>query len=612
MKEDKTRDYVKLTAGITKTNKEIAVMKHKTIMKAITVLLVLTLAVTAVWAGGKKPGAVAEKKVVSGAPQYGGTFTAFVRDSMNTDPPGPDMADAHRGSFQWLDLLLQKPVVGDMEKYGPAGTNQYSFQLLGAIPDKYQKGLLLESWEISFEKLVWHVRPGIHWAPTKHQSAWMEPRELTAEDIALDIKVFVASAYKRRFEGLLIPDGVTVIDKYTLEIKFDQRYSADLFYFLGYEDRSVISAPEMAAVPGRAAKWENQVGTGAFMFEEYVIGSHMSMVKNPNYWDTTVIDGKEYKMPFIDRVVLPIIPDPATRMAALKTGTIDLGVDVPAEQWSILDKSTPDLEKANITGGAGIRLALRNDVPPFDDVKVRRAMMIGTDLEKHQYVWLASGMPIHYYPIIPGHPSYTPMEELPADIKILYDYNPELAKKMLADAGYPDGFKMDFHTDSNNPKAMDLASLVEDQWSKIGVDVTIVPSDQVEHTRKKYSHPPIWTGAFWDYIMEASATRMYTMYHKSGVDLNYMAYSNSELDALCELMERELDSTEQDRQIKEAGFVLMRDVPAIPVSIVPQRIYWWPWLQNYYGSSTIQDDANFAEQVPYFWIDQDLKAKMGH
>ncbi len=585
-------------------------MQRKTIMKAITVLLVLTLAVTAVWAGGKK--AAVEKKVVSGAPQYGGTFTAFVRTSMNANPPGPGMTDAHRGSFHWLDFLLQKPVVGDIETYGPTGTGQYPFQLLGAIPDKYQKGLLLESWEITFEKLVWHVRPGIHWAPNEHQSAWMEPRELTAEDIALDIKEFVASAYKRRFDGLLTVDGVTVIDKYTLEIKFDQRYSADLFYFLGYEDRSVISAPEMAAVPGRAEKWENQVGTGAFMFEEYVVGSHMSFVKNPNYWDTTVIDGKEYKMPFIDRIVLPIIPDPATRLAALKTAKADIHVDMAAEYWDTLDKSAPDLEKANITGGAGIRLALRNDIPPFDDVNVRRAMMIGTDIRKFQYIWLASGMPIHYHPIIPGHPSYTPPEKLPADIKILYDYNKDLAKKMLADAGYPDGFKMDFHTDSNDPKAMDLASLVADQWAKIGVEVKIVPSDPVEHTRKKYSHPPIWTGAFYDYIMEASATRMYTMYHKSGVDLNYMVYSNPELDALAELMEKELDSAEQDRQIKKAGDIVMRDTPAIPVTIVPQRIYWWPWVKNYFGSSTIQDDANFAEQVPYFWIDQDLKASMGH
>ena len=587
-------------------------MKRKTSIKVIMVLLVLTLAVSAVYAGGKKEApAPAEEKAAPGVPQYGGTFTAFIRH-FSDDPPGPDMKDAHRGSFHWLDHLLQKPVIGDYETVGPIGNNTYPFELLGAIPDKYQKGNLLESWEISFEKLVWHVRPGIHWAPTEKQSAWMKPREFTAEDLALDIKEFAASAYKRRFEGLLVPEGVKVIDKYTLEIYFDQRYSADLFYFLGYEDRSVVSAPEMAAEPGRAAKWENQCGTGAYMFEEHVIGSHMSFVKNPNFWKKWKFQGKEYQLPFIDRVVLPIVPDPATRLAALKTGKADLHVDTEAAYWSTLDQSTPELKKANIAGGTSNRLGLRCDIPPFNDPKVRRAMMIGTDVKQHQNVFFAAGMPIHYYPIIPGHPAYTPLEKLPKDIRILYDYNPELAKKMLAEAGYPNGFKMDFHTDSTKPWAMDLASLVKDQWAKIGVEVTIKPADEVEHTRKKYSHPPIWTGAFWDHIMEASATRMFTMYHKTGVDLNYMAYSNPELDKLCEQMERELDVDKQDQQIKEAGDILMRDVPSIPVSITPQRIYWWPWIKNYYGSYTIQDDCNFAELIPYMWVDEGMKKDMGY
>ncbi len=587
-------------------------MKKRTLIKGFIVVLILTLVVTAVNAGGKKEAVTpSEEKAAPGVPQYGGTFTAFIRH-FTDDPPGPDMKDAQRGSFHWLDHLLQKPVIGDYETVGPIGNNTYPFELLGAIPDKYQKGNLLNGWEISFEKLVWHVRPGIHWAPTEKQSAWMKPRELTAEDIALDIKEFAASAYKRRFDGLLVPEGVKVIDKYTLEIYFDKRYSADLFYFLGYEDRSVISAPEMAAVPGRAAKWENQCGTGAYMFEEYVVGSHMSFVKNPNFWKKWKFQGKEYQLPFIDRVVLPIVPDPATRLATIKTGKADLHVDMPAEYWNTLDTTATEIKKANISGGTSNRLGLRCDIPPFNDVKVRRAMMIGTDLKQHQNVWFAAGMPIHYYPIIPGHPAYTPMEKLPQDIRILYDYNPELAKKMLAEAGYPNGFKMDFHTDSTVPKAMDLASLVKDQWAKIGVEVTIKPADAVEHTRKKYSHPPIWTGAFWDNIMEASATRMFTMYHKTGVDLNYMAYSNPELDKLCEQMEKELDVAKQDQQIKAAGDILMRDVPSIPVSITPQRIYWWPWIRNYYGSYTIQDDCNFAELIPYMWIDEGMKKDMGH
>jgi peptide/nickel transport system substrate-binding protein len=402
---------------------------------------------------------------------------------------------------------------------------------------------------------------------------------------------------------------VKLIDKYTLEIHYHERFSADLFYFLGYEDRSVISAPEMAAVPGRAAKWENQVTTGPYRFDEYLIGSYFAVSKNPDFWKKWTYEGKEYQLPFIDRIVLPIVPDPATRLAAIKTGTAELHLDLPAEYWSTIDRSTPELKKRSLTVGFTILALLRSDIPPFDDPKVRRAMMIGTDISKHQQVWAAAGMPIHAYPIYPAHPSYTPLEKLPADIRELYDYNPEKAKKMLAEAGYPDGLKIDLHTDSEWPKAMDTASLLQDQWSKIGVDATIVPAEKIEHTRKRYSHPPIYTGACFSDLLEASMERMFTMFYKSEVDLNWMAYSNSELDRLCELIEKELDPDKMVKHIKEAGDIWMRDIPAIPLSIVPQRIYWWPWLKNYYGTVAV-GYYNVYGSAKYRWIDHDLKAEL--
>jgi peptide/nickel transport system substrate-binding protein len=204
------------------------------------------------------------------------------------------------------------------------------------------------------------------------------------------------------------------------------------------------------------------------------------------------------------------------------------------------------------------------------------------------------------------------LEELPAEIKQLYDYNPEKAKQMLAEAGYPNGFEIDFNTDSEVLQAMDLASFCEDQWAKIGVDVNIIPRDSVEHTRMKYSHPPLWSGALWDHLLEASETRMYTYYHKTGVDLNYPSWSNARVDELCELMEAELDPDKQQEYIKEAGEILMREGPYIPISIIPTKIYWWPWVKNYWGAYTIQDDCNFSEVTPYMWIDRNLKAEMGY
>ncbi|MBN1685267.1 MAG: ABC transporter substrate-binding protein [Spirochaetales bacterium] len=564
-----------------------------------------------VFAGPSTEAPAGEMAASTGEPQYGGTLTLFIRHDY--DPPGPDIKDAFRDSFHWLDFLQQKPIVGDYETYGPMGSGVYEFGLLGAIPDKYQKGLLLESWETTFEKLTWHVRPGIYWAPTATQSAWMKAREFTAADLVNDIVEFANSPYKRRFDGLLKPEGVKQIDKYTLEIWFDQRFSADVFYFIGYEDRSVVAPPELQAAPGRAGKWENQVGTGPWQFDEYVVGAYFAMQRNKDYWDTTVIGGKEYQLPFIDRVVLPIIPDETTRLAAMKTGKADLDEHINSPNWDTMDKVQGIMAK-NIIGGANDRVVLRANQPPFNDVRVRNALFMATDLTKAQSIRGAEGLPIHFFPIYPGAPSYTALEKLPADIKQLYEYNPEKAKKLLAEAGYPNGFEMNFNTDSEVLQAMDLAALCADQWGKIGVKVTIIPRDSVEHTRMKYSHadPPLWTGALYDHLLEASETRMYTYYHKTGVDLNYADWSNKRLDELCELMEAELDPDIQQKYIKEAGDILMREGPYIPATIIPTRIFWWPWVKNYWGAYTIQDDCNFSETTAYMWIDQDLKKQMGY
>ncbi|MBA7711571.1 hypothetical protein ES703_120537 [subsurface metagenome] len=244
-------------------------------------------------------------------------------------------------------------------------------------------------------------------------------------------------------------------------------------------------------------------------------------------------------------------------------------------------------------------------------------MLIGTNLIECMKLWMAAELPMHWFPTLPGNPAYVPMEELPSDIRILYDYNPDLAMDMLEDAlGPPDAdgvfLRINLTTGSFVPKYVDTAALLKDQWAKIGVEVTIDPREQVDFTRVKYSHPPLWTGTVFDYYQQASPYLALSMSHYTGVDLNYGEYSNPVLDALIDEMGLELDVAEQSLLIKEGSLILMHDVASIPASLYPQRIYWWPWLKNYYGERTIQDDCCFSAILPYIWIDQDLKAEMGY
>ncbi|GAI97919.1 unnamed protein product [marine sediment metagenome] len=113
-------------------------------------------------------------------------------------------------------------------------------------------------------------------------------------------------------------------------------------------------------------------------------------------------------------------------------------------------------------------------------------MMIGTDMRGHQRLMFAEELPLHSYPIHYQSPAYTPLGELPEDLRELYDYDPDKARQMLADANYPDGFTVDIYCDST-PNNQDHAALLKDAWIKFGVTANIQVHDPVTHTNFTYN-----------------------------------------------------------------------------------------------------------------------------
>jgi len=508
--------------------------------------------------------------------------------------------------------MQEKAISGDIVKYGPRGTGEYMFQAMAYQPEKYWRGELLESWEISADKIVWHVRPGIYWAPTEHQSAWMEAREFTAEDLAADTIRFIEGPYGLRFEGLLASDGVKVIDRYTVVLETES-YSPSTWYYLTYEDRGVQAPPEMIAAGDN--RWENQCGTGPWMFEEYVVGSHMSFVRNPNYWKTTTIDGVEYQLPFIEQVVVTNIPDASTQLAALMTGVLDVNRAVRPTYWDMLDTQASSMEKQVLTRGTTC-VDFRCDEPPFDDVMVRRALTVGTDRDEfRRFAMLPPETPYVYDPPQPGDPAYIPLEELPEDTQLLYDYNPGLAIEMLANAGHPDGLKTSILVAANNVEWMDVVALLQNQWSKIGVELDLNTVEDVEYNRQRYPLPePGYHGCLIDTGAQHNPMTFLDTACRSGSAgfMNYGVYSNPVMDRLIDEARVEFDIDKQISIIKEATLIYQDEAARINLYTTRQRIYWWPWLKNYYGEFTGQDDnLCWSNVIAYAWIDQDLKEEMG-
>ena len=174
-------------------------------------------------------------------------------------------------------------------------------------------------------------------------------------------------------------------------------------FYLGYEDRAAHMARE--TYDAGAAKWENQVSTGQWMIDEYVSGSYQSYKKNPIWWDTTTIDGVVYDdIPFIDKMMWPIIPDVSTQMAALRTGKVDYFWNPNSPYWDELAKGAPELKSHKFTGVYSFGIDLRVDEPPFNNKNVRHAMSMATNRKAFARMQDRGELPNYIYPIWVGHP----------------------------------------------------------------------------------------------------------------------------------------------------------------------------------------------------------------
>jgi len=122
-------------------------------------ILIVLVSVCGFATGAPEPGKEkAAAAVGTTKPQYGGTFTMM---GAAQEPASPDIKDANQPALDWLEPIQERPIHGDAEKYGPRGNSEYAFQLVAYIPAKYQKGHLISKWEITREKMVWEVRPGV-------------------------------------------------------------------------------------------------------------------------------------------------------------------------------------------------------------------------------------------------------------------------------------------------------------------------------------------------------------------------------------------------------------------------------------------------------------------
>ena len=576
-----------------------------------TLLPIVALAVMAIVPGlafgsaqAADPEPAPAAAAASGEPQYGGTFTYLIWGTADAES-----ADVHVDiwpALQYVSPILERLANGNIDKYGPKGTGEYTFGPQPTVPYKYVDGNVVERWDVTPDKATLHVRPGVFWTGMSVTPGVMERREYTADDLAINLRRILESP---RGGGVVSSDfirppyseSIYAQDDHTAIIEFKQ------FYFEWWTN-ILLSFEQMApeVIAAGPKDWNNMVGTGPFVVKEYVSGSHIAYKRNPDYWKTTVIDGKEYQTPFVDEMVWPFIADESTQIAALRTATLDAHLNVDVSHQESLDRTNPDLLKIEQPSGDANFIVLRTDQEPFTDAAVRRAMMIGTD--RGAIFDAVTGIGVSYsWPIFPGSTGHVPMEDLPESTRLLFDHNPELARQMLADAGYPDGFELEITVPTVELEMIDLAEMLAGLWEQdlgVALKINIVDHNAYGAMREQrtYGNIIMWEG----YPLLSSSV---IDYYKTGAFNNYSMYSNPRIDKLAEQVAVLSDPADLEPVLQEMFIIALNEVAIIPLAMASQYTYWWPWVKNYYGE---RNATIIQPPVETLWIDQALKQEMGY
>ena len=522
-----------------------------------------------------------------------------------------------------MSLTFEGLWQGDWAKgiAGGYGTSETDWAY--ANNDRYdlKAGALAESWKWTVDEvknegaIVFQIRQGVHWAlnPTSEDSKMVNGREVTTDDVLYSLKKKATDplSYVYRNNPNLRTANITKTGPWEVTIKVPvSELMAAIARFSG---GARIFPPEVFEKRNGSLTWQNSVGTGAFYIKDYVPGSTVTYVRNSNYWmKDPVGPGAGNQLPYLDGVKTFSIPDLSTRQAALRTGKIDQMSSQTRESAQELKKSAPGLLEAFSTsfqGRGNPPLNMRIDKEPFTDIRVRRAMLMAIDYNAILQGYFGGVGQIYTFPhskIKDYQVLYLDFEDYPDSAKELYSYNPEKARQLLKEAGYPNGFKTSIITTSAN---VDFFAIYADYLSKIGVEMVmdVKETTVVSNIYRDKTHTQMIQGdtapiaIFYNGQIISGLT---SQNNRSVVDDPYI---NAEIEKIKKVALT--DIIEAMKMYREMTKYVVDQAYAIPAVIGSSHTLWWPWLKNYSGEINVGYDATQWPQ--YVWYDQELKKAMG-
>ena len=525
-------------------------------------------------------------------PQYGGSITDLMRAGLGVWDPMGGRHIAHM-TLPIFDNIWQM----DWTR-GSAGTGEARFTDVYPLWS-YATGGVAEHWEFTDGNSIrLRMRRGIHFwnkedvAQPHEQLATAYGREADAEDVAFAVNLN-STLWGQPYKA--VP-----LDKRNVIIQWElANYTSMPQWWISVF--AAVLPRELGELDRK--DWKNALGTGPFIPSDYVSGGTTTFKRNPNYWDYDPLH-PENRLPYLDGMkMVHFSGDWGAQVAALRTGKLDKiapWYGVPHDYVIELSQTNPEVLHAPSSANV-LHMPVRQDLEPWSDQRVRHAAMLAIDQQGIvDDFYQGNAEIVHNLTYKGQEPYYMTLEEKPSDVRELFGYNPEKAKQLLTEAGYPNGFDTEIVTAVFPEESEMFAGYL----SAVGINAEIKVMDltALENLLMKPGHMGM--------AVKDSGSPGLSPWHWLTFDLNATMphvghITDPSWDANFQDATSTADPEERLNKWKAINVTAMRNSWALfSVAYYPHN-FWQQWLKNYNGEQGFS--LNFWYTNKFLWVDCALK-----
>jgi peptide/nickel transport system substrate-binding protein len=505
-------------------------------------------------------------------PKRGGTLTR----ASQWDPPGIDPRMTQSvGLFQFAGLTSSRLI---RYAFPDEATSTNDFTL---------KGDLAESWQPSPDYRVWtfKLRQGVKWQNVPP----LNGRELVAADVKYCYEQYAKEGVQAfTFQEI---EAMETPDKHTLRIHL--KTPNTLFPQNVAESVTVIFSREVLEQDGDLKK--RLIGTGPYILKEHTRKVRIVLQRNPDYYDK----GR----PYVDEYVILSTPDFATRVAAFRTGQSDfISLASPSEVEMVRKTNPTAVAQTFQSSLTPFGISLAQDRPPFNDVRVRRAVSLAIDRQKQVdtiyegHGILGWGVPYIYYQDTPPTAK---------DLGPWWQYRPEEAKRLLTEAGHGKGFETTLFYYEYFPQMTSQVQVVQQDLKKnLNIDVKITKLDYTTYYGRYVEGK--WDGMAWGFQSGHAVgldERTY-MYMHSKSTKNFFRVNDPVIDELTVKLRRTAERAEQRAIAKK---IVDREYDQVLRMWMPYDagfLVFQPHVRNGAALAIRRTDAYGSPTIARMWLDK--------